>query len=231
MDNAALVNFPPVACIEEWLELAGENMNDVPAAAAGGDGPHYERVKVLYASCTHKLLKAIVSELKLSGTLTKRLLFNRIRDSSHINVKKLGDDEFELCSVVNPGEKKEAWKVLLPEVVRPIPGINLATGAQVDFFGPTNKENAVGGTRSNFLTKEKIVRPRFERKGNKTTGRALTPRSRGSLASPRLAAAEVVMGSGGETTTTTAATTPMTPNLTTFSTTTSMVVPPVVAVD
>ncbi len=79
----------------------------------------------------------------------------------------MGDDEFELRLVVDPTRKKEAWKILIPEVVPPVPGINLATGAQVGFYGPANKENAVGATRSNFLTKEKIVRPRFERKGQK----------------------------------------------------------------
>ena len=52
LDNAALVDCPPVACVAEWLELVGENMNDVAAAASGGDGPHYEQVKVLYASST-----------------------------------------------------------------------------------------------------------------------------------------------------------------------------------
>ncbi len=54
LDNAALVDCPPVACVEEWLELAGENMNDVAAAAAGGDGPHYERVKVSFSLSTLK---------------------------------------------------------------------------------------------------------------------------------------------------------------------------------
>jgi hypothetical protein len=29
LDNAALVECPPVACVEEWIELAGESLNDV----------------------------------------------------------------------------------------------------------------------------------------------------------------------------------------------------------
>ena len=42
LDNAALVDCPPVACVEEWLELVGENMNDAAAATGGGDWLHYE---------------------------------------------------------------------------------------------------------------------------------------------------------------------------------------------
>lgn len=61
-------------------------------------------------------------------------------------VAKLGENEFELCHVVDPaGHKKEAWKVLVPGVLPPVPDANLATGAQVGFHGPTKKENAVGG--------------------------------------------------------------------------------------
>ena len=70
----------------------------------------------------------------------------------------MGDNKFELCRLVDPaGQKKEAWIVLTPEVVPTIPGVNLATGAHVGFYGPTNRENAVGGTQSNFPTKEKII--------------------------------------------------------------------------
>jgi hypothetical protein len=52
-----------------------------------------------------------------------------------------------------------------PEVLSLVPGVNMETEAQDGFYGPTNKENAVGGTRSNFLTKEEIVRPPFVNKG------------------------------------------------------------------
>jgi hypothetical protein len=45
----------------------------------------------------------------------------------------------------------------------------MGTGAQSGIFGPTNKENAVGGTRSNFLTSsdEQIQRPKFGPKREK----------------------------------------------------------------
>ncbi len=178
LDIAAMVDCPPVAEVDEWMEFAGDSLSNDAAAAAGEGGPRYDTVKVSFTSSTLKLLKAIAMDLKLSGTLTKQLLFNRIHDSGHVDVAKLGDDEFELRRVVDPaGKKKEAWMVLTPEVVPPIPGVNLATGAQVGFYGPTNRENAVGGTRSNFLMKEKIIRPRFVKNGAKKKSRPTIPPS------------------------------------------------------
>jgi hypothetical protein len=133
-------------------------------------------------------------------------------------LQKFGDNEFELRCVVDlAGKKKEAWMVLTPKVVPPIPGVNLATGAQVVFYGPTNREYAVGGTRSNFLMKEKIVRPCFVKKGAKKKSRPTTPPSRGNpqLTAQRVqdpaAATAAVMDNGP--TATTAATTPRTLNL------------------
>ncbi len=38
------------------------------------------------------------------------------------------------------------------------------TGAEKGFYGPTNKENAVGAKRTIFMMTEKIGRPEFEPK-------------------------------------------------------------------
>lgn len=56
-----------------------------------------------------------------------------------------------------------------PEVPPPIPGIDMATGAQDGFFGPTNKENASGAVWHNFITKESktLKRPQFAGKGGR----------------------------------------------------------------
>ena len=51
-----------------------------------------------------------------------------------------------------------------PEVVPPVNGIDMGTGASIGFFGPTNKENAVGGKQSNFSTSEPVEGPKFEPK-------------------------------------------------------------------
>ena len=55
------------------------------------------------------------------------------------------------------------WVVLTPEPVPPIVNIDMATGAECGFFGPTNPNNSVGATRSNFYTLvgDRISRPEF----------------------------------------------------------------------
>ena len=109
-----------------------------------------------------KTLKAIAIMLKLSPHDKKQLLFNCIRDSSE--VIKVSDDEFEYCHASVVGAKVPTWVILTPEVVSPVNGINMDTGVSIGFFGPTYKENAVGGKRSNFLTSEPVERPKFEPK-------------------------------------------------------------------
>ncbi len=52
--------------------------------------------------------------------------------------------------------KMMMWVLLNPEVIPPVAGIDMASCASCVFFVPTNKENAIGGTRSNFLMSEKI---------------------------------------------------------------------------
>jgi len=76
------------------------------------------------------------------------------------------------------GEKIPTWLLLTPQPVPPVPGIDMSTGAQSGFYGPTNKENAVGGVRENFLTQdgERIERPTFEARTKLTNTAALLPR-------------------------------------------------------
>ncbi len=37
------------------------------------------------------------------------------------------------------GARNEAWVILAPEVLSLVPGMNMETEAQDDFYGPTNK--------------------------------------------------------------------------------------------
>ncbi len=134
----------------------------------GGNDHAFETVLVCFAdpkTATIKSLKVIVMQLKLSsmGT-TKRVLFNCIHDSGHPDIEKLGDNEFMQHRMIMKNKKKESCVILTPEVLPSIVGINIETGAQNGFYGPTNKENAVGATRCNFLTKEKIICPCFFKK-------------------------------------------------------------------
>jgi len=45
-----------------------------------------------------------------------------------------------------------------------VDGIDMKTGTEKGFYGPTNKENAVGAKRTHFMMTEKIKRPKFEPK-------------------------------------------------------------------
>jgi hypothetical protein len=55
------------------------------------------------------------------------------------------------------------WVVLTLEPVPPVANIDMATGAERGFFGPTNPNNSVGATRSNFcmLVGDRISSPEF----------------------------------------------------------------------
>ncbi len=122
----------------------------------------YEARRVVLQTTNVKTLKAIAIMVNVATNGKKQLLFNRIRDSSEMT--KVSADEFEYCHASVVRVMVPTWVILTPEVVPPVNGIDMGTGAQKGFFGPTNKENAVGGTRANFLTSENVERPKFERK-------------------------------------------------------------------
>jgi hypothetical protein len=95
------------------MNLAKETLN---AAAGDGNDPTCIALEMVvvccfaYSSTTIKSLKAVALELRLSGTGTKRVLFNCIRDSGHVDLEILGDDKFAQRRVVGPAVSRiEAW--------------------------------------------------------------------------------------------------------------------------
>ncbi len=122
--------------VHEWEEILEEGNPDKGAAI------HYPFLKT-----SGKLLKDLAQKFCMSSSGKKRVLYDRIRDCDC--VEKLGADEFVYRRKVLAGKKKAKWVFLTPEEPPSIRGIDKATGAQVGFYGPTNKENAVGGKRSN----------------------------------------------------------------------------------
>ena len=93
----------------------------------------------------------------------KEELFIRIRDSPHA-IRVVNDQEFEYRHPKVPGEKNPTWILLTSKDVPTVEGINMQTSAEEGFYGPTNKENAVGAKQANLLTAEKIERPKFDPK-------------------------------------------------------------------
>ena len=97
----------------------------------------------------------------------KGVIFESCRDPP-TGFEKISHDEFEyrhppveVRGADGVRERIETWVVLDPKVVPPVARIDMATGTLRGFFRPTNKENAVEETRTNFLTSSKIKRPEF----------------------------------------------------------------------
>ncbi len=90
-----------------------------------------------------------------------------IRNSGNALIT-LGDSEtsFQYQKVRESGaaaSNDPYWLVLNPKIPPPLPGINIAMGAKVGFFGPTNTNKIAGAQKHNFLThpSETISRPNF----------------------------------------------------------------------
>ena len=171
-EEAALQKDAAIREIYEWELIAGGEDDEEglanPTDAAPPNAQPFEIRKVVFKATVLKSLKAIALVLKTSQYGTKQVLFNRLRDLPA--VQKISDDEFHYHHPLEVGadgvarvERTPAWVLLTPTDLPPVEGVNLATGASDGFFGPTNKENAVGGKRTNFLTSEseKIIRPEF----------------------------------------------------------------------
>ena len=93
-------------------------------------------------------------------------MFNAIRDSSEVT--KIDETTFEYQFEEVPAhlQKGPRWKLLIgKEIELPI-GFS-ASGVEEGFFAPTNKENAVGQPKMEFLTDNPIKRPEFCRKAKK----------------------------------------------------------------
>jgi hypothetical protein len=162
LDDAGMDN--PMGEAKEWMYLANGAVNGTADDNGAPPQKTFEIVHVQFKVFTTKKLAEIMDTLKLSARGTKRVLFDQIWDSSKEEVEKLGNNNFNYPLKVIAGEKKPTWLLLPPEAVPPVQGVDMALGAQVGYFGQTNKENAVRGIRSNFLLTKKIVRPAFKPK-------------------------------------------------------------------
>ena len=164
------VDDGPMKEIHEFMLIAGRGV-DGEEELGNADGAakvdptmtavEYETRRVVLQTTNVKILKAIALMVCVA-TNEKKMIFNCIRDSSAVT--KISEDEFEYRHASVVGVKVPTWIILTPKAVSPVDGINIGTGAQKGFFGTTNKENAVGGTRVIFLTSEHDEQPMFERK-------------------------------------------------------------------
>ena len=149
--------------VNEWEVLAEEGNAD-DQNTVEDNPPTFETIRILFQMTTAKVLGEIAKKLDVTLNGPKRKLFDWIRDSDH--VEKVDNDSFDYHCQIVKGEKVPTWIILNPEPAAAVPGVDMATGVQFEFYGPTIKENAVGGEHHNFATIEadRIQRPKFEAK-------------------------------------------------------------------
>jgi hypothetical protein len=143
--------------------LAAEEPDGIEGSADTSMQFEYESVNVTM-KWTSNELKDVARALKLPVSGNKGPIFNRIRDCGHKLITKTDDTSFVYKrNTLAEDKQRPKWVLLTPNEAPPIEGIDMGTGAQRGFFGPTNKENATGATEHNYLTHEdeKIVRPTF----------------------------------------------------------------------
>ena len=133
----------------------------------------YDTITVTVKTYTAAELKEVAKRVNVAVSGNKSDLFTRIRNSgSNFVVKGDSDESFQYKAEKVPSNDAEVgaaaadapyWVVLNPEVPTPIPGMDMATGAETGFFGPTNTNNIAGAVRHNFLThpSEALPRPAF----------------------------------------------------------------------
>jgi hypothetical protein len=154
------VNAPVKEVHEFMLMDEGEEGNaygEVPCPLAAL--PEFETRQFSVKKTNIKSLKDIALMLHLAMTCIKQVLLNHICDSPHMT--KLSADEFKYRHVKVAGQKIPSWVLFTPKDVPSVDGIDMGTGAEKGFFGPTNKESAIGGKRSNFMIGEKVNQPIF----------------------------------------------------------------------
>ena len=159
---------------QEWENLVsgddGNNNNNDGALGSADDAVEYEYVEMTNdRNTTNDALKAVCKAIGVGASGKKDDLFLRIWQSKHDNIIKTDgiSDKFTFKRV----KEKERddipkWLILTPQNVEAdeFPEINVRTGAEKGFFGPTNKDNVEGAVKHNFLVEQQITRPAFESK-------------------------------------------------------------------
>jgi len=120
-------------------------------------------------------LKAVALALGLSGSGNKGPLFNRIRDCTKEAVTKVEDPvAFDYRREKQAEGDVPKWILLTPAAAEEIAGMDMATGAQIGHFAPTNKEDAIGAQKNNYMVHatEKVKRLEFATKPSRKTKKA-----------------------------------------------------------
>ena len=114
----------------------------------------------------------------MSSSGKKSDLFDRLHDCGHDRIIKKAEGLFEYERVREAEGNVPKWLILGIETAN-IDGIDMGTEAHHGHFGPTNKENAAGPPKMEYLTPNcftndegstRIVRPSFQHKPKQKKG-------------------------------------------------------------
>ena len=116
-------------------------MNQV--AMEGNEAPQlvqYENAVFPFKTTTANTLKELAKEMGVQYTGTKKVLWNRIIQSSHQSILRMADDgqSFTFRRKKAAEGSVPRWVVSMPEPVPSVTNIDMATGAERGFFGPMN---------------------------------------------------------------------------------------------
>ena len=162
-ENSADIAYEEISEFDQILQEAIEE------GGAGGE-EEYETINVTMKTYSVQQLKELAKRVSVATGGNKSILFARIRDSgSEWVVKGDSDESFEYKKVIGntitttAASNEPYWVTLNPEIAPNVGGVDMATGASIGFFGPTNTNNIAGATRHNFLMhpSERIQRPSF----------------------------------------------------------------------
>ena len=128
-------------------------------------GVHFGVKKLCFLKIAENVweLKDIAALVNVAQGGTKRALFDRIATSGS-GVERVDENTFKYSRPAVKGEMGDVGEVIKPplwvelqgQLVTPVDGIDMATGASFGFYGPMNQENATGGVRHNYLVGETI---------------------------------------------------------------------------
>jgi hypothetical protein len=163
---AALELSDPVKEVTELDYLLEGEEGDADGQAAAMPGRAIYESVLVNKKTTNAELKEICKALGLNSG-NKPVLFARICDSGNELIEQMDDELF--TDKRKKGEVDASlprWVILNPDPAPSVPGIDMLRGAQEGFFGPTNQENAVGASKSQYCCREeeKIRRPEFASK-------------------------------------------------------------------
>ncbi len=132
----------------------------------------FETVLVKAKTYTVSQLKEVCKAINISITGNKNVLFQWIRDSGNEFIERIDDESFYYKT--NVGEvdlSLPRWVILNSEPAPTVEGIDMCRGAEEGIFGPTNKENAAGAPKFQYICREedKIHRPEFTSKTKNLT--------------------------------------------------------------